>query len=426
MLVTNAVLADGSDVSVRIDDERIEDVGDLSAGSGEETLDAAGMVLMPGMVDTHVHLREPGFPHKETWGAGTRSAAAGGVTTVIDQPNTEPATVTGESYDRKQAHARRACVDYGINGGVSADWEPATLFERPLTAVGEVFLADSTGEMGIEPALFEEALGRVSEAGLLVTVHAEDAASFDETARDRGDQEYDAWSEYRPATAEIAAVEAACAVATEQDVRIHIAHITTPEAVDIVREAGMSCEVTPHHLLLSRPDYDRLGAYGRMNPPLRSEARRAQLYDQLVEGAIDFVATDHAPHTSREKNRGIWDAPSGVPGVETALPLLVAEATSSRSDLDLERVVEICAVEPAARFGLQQKGRIEVGRDADLVLMDTETTRPIRTERLSSVCGWTPFESFDAVFPEWTMVRGEIVSIDQEFREGWGQNVKSE
>ena len=203
MLIRNATLADGRVRDVRVDGERIAELGDGLESDGE-AVDADERLLLPGMIDAHVHFREPGFSHKETWLTGSRSAAAGGVTTVIDQPNTDPPTVDGRSFDRKARLASAAAVDYGINGGVTAEWAPEELLEKPLTALGEIFLADSTGEMGIEVDLFERALERAAEAGVPVTVHAEDAELFDESATDRDDA--DAWSAYRTAEAEAEAV----------------------------------------------------------------------------------------------------------------------------------------------------------------------------------------------------------------------------
>lgn len=426
MLITNAELADGRRCDVRIDGERIAAVEDgLDPRADERVVDVDGNLLLPGMIDTHVHFREPGFPEKETWTTGSRSAAAGGVTTVVDQPNTEPPTVTGEAFDAKADLATDSLVDFGLNGGVTPEWNPDELFARPLFALGEVFLADSTGEMGIDADLFATAVERATDHGVTVTVHAEDATMFDESATERDDA--DAWSAYRTAEAEAAAVERACAVGSEVGAQLHIAHTSTPEGIDAASEAGMTCEVTPHHLLLSRDDLDELGTFGRMNPPLRSEERRAAVYDRVANGAVDMIATDHAPHTRAEKDADIWNAPSGVPGVETALPLLLEEARQDR--LSYERVRDLTAANPAAIFDLSRKGRVEASRDADLVLVDPDSPREIRSEDLHSKAGWTPFESWNAVFPEWTMVRGTMVyergESDERFGEPNGENVRS-
>jgi len=307
MLIRNATLADGRQRDVRVRGETIAEVGRGLSGDDERTVDVAGKRLFPGMIDAHVHFRQPGYPHKETWEHGSRAAAAGGVTCVVDQPNTDPPTVDGAAFDEKVEFTADSVVDWGINGGVTADWDPESLFERRLFALGEVFLADSTGDMG------------------------------------------------------------------------------------------------------SRRDLSSLDTLGRMNPPLRREKRRREVYERVADGTVDMIATDHAPHTTAEKDASIWDAPSGVPGVETALPLLLAEAADPDTDLGYERVRDLTASNPARLFDVPQKGAIEPGKDADLVLVDTTETTEIRAEERHTECGWTPFEGFDAVFPEWTMVRGTTV-----------------
>ena len=427
MIIRNATLADGEQRDVRVDTESgtIVAVGKMLASDDgdEEEIDATGKLLLPGAIDVHVHFREPGYSHKETWASGSRAAAAGGVTTVVDQPNTDPPTVDGASFDEKASLAAASLVDFGINGGVTPDWDPDELFERPLFALGEVFLADSTGDMGIEEELFREAVERANDAGTTVTVHAEDADLFEETVRHRGRLDADAWSAFRTSAAEIAAVERACEIATNLDARIHVAHTSTPEGIDVAKEAGMTCEVCPHHLFLSRDDYDDLGTLGRMNPPLRSEARREQVFERVADGTVDMIATDHAPHTLGEKDATIWDAPSGVPGVETMLPLLLEEAR--QGTLTYERVRDLTAANPARVFDLSNKGRIEAGRDADLVLVDPEESSEIRGADLHGKSDWTPFEGRTGVFPEWTMVRGSIVWNGEEFGEATGENVRT-
>lgn len=422
MLIRNATLADGRIRDVRVSDETIAAVGEELSADDEEMVDATGKYLLPGMIDTHVHFRQPGGSHKETWTTGSKSAAAGGVTTVVDQPNTEPPTVDGHSFDEKRSFTESSVVDFGINGGVTPDWDPESLFDRPLFALGEVFLADSTGEMGIDEALFVDALEQAATNGVTTTVHAEDATAFNESARVRDDP--DAWSAYRQSRAEINAVRRACRIAARRGIRIHIAHTSTPEGIDAATEQGMTCEVTPHHMFLSRRHLSDLGTHGRMNPPLRRDRRRQAVYERVVDGTVDMIATDHAPHTREEKDAGIWDAPSGVPGVETALPLLLAEARKGK--LSFERVRDLTAKNPADVFGLPNKGTIEKGKDADLVLVDTGETEQIRAETLHTNCDWTPFEGWTAVFPEWTMLRGELVYEREtdEFGEPRGENVR--
>ena len=254
-----------------------------------------------------------------------------------------------------------------------------------------------------------------------MTVHAENADLFDSDAKSRDDA--DAWSAYRTAEAEADAVERACEIGNELSARLHIAHTSTPEGIDIAKDAGATCEVTPHHMFLSRDHLDELGTYGRMNPPLRSEERREEVFARVANGEVDMIATDHAPHTSEEKDAGIWDAPSGVPGVETMLPLLLEQARNG--NLSYERVADLTARNPSKVFGLPRKGRIEEGRMADLVLVDPDESREIRADDLHTNCDWTPFEGWMGVFPEMTMVRGHIVFEDGEFGEQVGENVRA-
>ncbi|MFB6109777.1 MAG: dihydroorotase [Halodesulfurarchaeum sp.] len=421
----NATLPDGRVRDVAVEGGTIAAVE--STVDGDRVIDADGKFLFPGMIDVHVHFREPGSPEKETWATGSRAAAAGGVTTVVDQPNTDPPTVDGASFDRKAELATKSLVDWGINGGVTERWRPEELFDRPLFALGEVFLADSTGDMGIGHSLFEDALGRARDAGTTVTVHAEDATKFDESVRDRTDPA--AWSDYRPPAAEISAVDAAAELAVELDASAHIAHASTAEGIDLAAEAGLTTEVTPHHLFRSRADLDELGTFGRMNPPLRAESIRRDVADRVRDGTVDVIATDHAPHTRTQKDADIWSAPSGVPGVETALPLLLAEVGAGR--LSAERVRDLTARNPADIFGIETKGRIEPGADADLVLVDLDATRPIRGADLHGKSDWTPFEGMTGVFPERTMVRGQEVwtspdptTAAGEFGEAVGKNLR--
>ncbi|WP_049982988.1 dihydroorotase [Halorubrum sp. BV1] len=441
MLITGAELADGRVRDVRIRDGTIESVATgLDAAAGERIVEARGRHLLPGAIDVHVHFREPGGSHKETWRSGSESAAAGGVTCVVDQPNTSPPTVDGDAFDEKADLAAASLVDYGINGGVTGDWDPESLFQCPLFALGEVFLADSTGDMGIAPDLFEDALAEAADRDVPVTVHAEDETLFDAAALD-GDlggagtaATVDAWSAYRTADAEVAAVERALDAAAGTGSQIHVAHTSTPEAIDAVadaRESGASatCEVTPHHLFLSRENAGRLGTFGRMNPPLRSERRRTAAFERLRDGDVDVVATDHAPHTVAEKRQGLADAPSGVPGVETLYPLLLESVRNG--ELSMERVRDVVAANPASIFGLPSKGRVAEGADADLVLVDMTDPRDIEAGALHSACGWTPFEGLRGVFPELTVVRGSVVyerdpvTGAESFGDSVGRNVRN-
>ncbi|QZA87598.1 dihydroorotase [Salinarchaeum sp. IM2453] len=416
MLLTNAVLPDGQTADIRISGSTIDAVSpSLSPNDDERVFELSGTRVFPGAIDAHVHFREPGFTHKETWATGSKAAAAGGVTTVIDQPNTEPPTVTGRAVEEKLTLARTSLVNYGVNGGVTKQWDPDSLFTSPITALGEVFLADSTGDMGIDTELFETALGYASDANLPVTVHAEDASLFldDVLSDSKGtgrDATADLWSQYRAAEAEITAVEDALASGERFDADIHVAHTSTPEAIDLVDKHIATCEVTPHHALLSRDDLSDLGTYGRMNPPLRSQDRQQAVLERIIDGKVDIIATDHAPHTQSEKNTSIVDAPSGVPGVETMVPLFLKLAEDGT--LSYSRIRDLVARNPAEIFGLESKGSIEPGMDADLFVFDPDDITSISSDHLHGRCSWTPFEDHEAIFPVLTLVNGQIAYLD--------------
>ncbi|MDY6780427.1 MAG: amidohydrolase family protein, partial [Halobacteria archaeon] len=219
--------------------ELSSDVDDLR-GREHTTVDADGALVLPGGVDAHVHFREPGASHKEDWRTGSRSAAAGGVTAVVDQPNTSPPTVDARSFEEKRELASKSLVDYGINAGVTPDWKPDELAELPVTAYGEVFMADSTGEMGIRTDLFSEALETLSGREALVTVHAEDSSEFVDVDGD----DPDAWSRHRPPQSESKAVETAVEVADRHDARLHFAHVSHPDSVELIHATRHTCEVT--------------------------------------------------------------------------------------------------------------------------------------------------------------------------------------
>ena len=356
---------------------------------------------MPGAIDVHVHFRDPGPNYKEDWASGSASAAAGGVTTVIDQPNTVPRTMDARSFEEKLDIARhRSLVDYGLNGGPGKIDE---LKRAGASAIGEIFSYEHSD------ADLAAILSQAGEAGMLASLHAEDGIIIKEkTAELVGRHDPEVYSLARPARAEAAAIEKACAVSK----RLHICHLSSAQglaAVEVARIAGhdITAEVAPHHLLLNDKDYRKQGSYLKMNPPLRGQADNDALWQALRSGSIDILASDHAPHLPEEKREDIWEAPPGVPGVETMLPLMLMAV--KRNLLSLERLVDAISARPAKVFGLAGKGGIERGRDADLVIIDSKAITKINADRLHSRAEWTPYQGKEALFPRMTMVRGRVV-----------------
>jgi len=400
------------DFDVWIKDGKVAALG--GPHRADDEIDAKSMLVLPGIIDAHVHFRDPGPTYKEDWESGSLSAAAGGVTTVIDQPNTDPRTLDARTFELKLDRAKNhSVVDFCINGGPGKIKE---LVKLGVAAIGEIFTYEHTD------AELEKLLKEVEEARVLPTVHAEDGQIIKEMAEKlRGENDPEVYSTFRPKMTEATAVEKTLSWVQ----RAHICHLSTFQGLDLVKDARragkkVSCEVCPHHLLFNRNDYRKQGSFLKMNPPLRDPSDNEALWAGLRDGSIDIVASDHAPHLPEEKKQGIWEAPAGVPGVETMLPLMLMAVRSNL--LTLDRLVSAMAAKPAEIFGLHNKGQIAPGRDADLVLVDTKAITRINADRLHSRADWTPYEGRQAIFPKATLVRGTLVfDGDLEVRPGFGR-----
>jgi dihydroorotase len=416
---------------------------DLRVSSSDMIIDAKGALTLPAGIDVHVHFREPGMTTKENWYTGSCSAAAGGITTVIDQPNTIPPTTDRRSFEQKLKLARKkSIIDFGINGGVTAENidKLDELWKMGVTAFGEIFMAESTGGLNVNEETFEEALAEIKHIGAIATIHAEDEKMLLELEELlKGYISPDYHSKVRPNECEAAAVQKALELISRLKVRSHFCHISTLEAIGMIRKEKylakrenikplFTCEVTPHHLFLSTRDWERLRSFGKMNPPLRGSHSIKALVNAINDGTIDMVASDHAPHLESEKDTDIRFAPSGVPGVETLMPLMLAAVR--KNILPLAQMINLTSRNPAKVFGLdrQAKGRLEVGFDADLIIVDPRALQTVKAEMLHSKAGWTPFEGMDAIFPQYTLSRGEIIWMEESFdaRPGRGKFLEGE
>jgi len=386
-------------IDIWIKDGKVSALG--GSHRADEKIDARGMLVLPGAIDAHVHFREPGQDYKEDWLSGSLSAAAGGVTAVVDQPNTDPETLDARSFEIKLDLARnRSVVDFCINGGPGRIEE---LAGAGAAAIGEIFTYEQSDEE------LKIVLEEIRKAGMLATVHAEDGSVVREKTEPlKSSHDPQVYSMARPALAEAKAIEKVL----EWSERLHICHLSPGLGLDLVRTAkmsgkGVSCEVAPHHLLFNEKDYRQQGSFLKMNPPLRGQADCDALWAGLRDGTIDALASDHAPHLPEEKRDDIWDAPAGVPGVETMLPLMLFSVR--RNLISLERLVDATAARPARIFSLASKGAIEPGKDADLVIVDTKNVNKINADHLHSRADWTPYEGLEAIFPQMTLVRGTVV-----------------
>jgi len=410
---------------IAVDNGKISKIGKI-VGQQEydEIIDAKGALLLPGAIDVHVHFRDPGMTKKENWYTGSCAAASGGVTMVIDHPNTIPPTIDRSSFKEKLKESRKSIIDYGINAGVTANLNNLkNLWELGVSAFGEIFMAESTASLNINERTLKEALDIIGNLGAVACIHAED----EETRKKfvhllKGNLACESYSKSRPNISEKIAVEKAINLARDTT-KLHFCHISAHESLEIIRKAktannNITCEVTPHHLFLSTRDYRRLGTLGKMNPPLRDFPSQQNLWAGLNDGTIDIVASDHAPHLESEKMTDIWSAPAGVPGVETMMPLMLMAV--KRNLLTLKRLVEVTSQNPARIFSLK-KGLLAPGYDADMIIMGEE--KEIRKEKLHSKAGWTPFNGMRGFFPRITISCGEIVFEDGEIiaRRGRGQ-----
>jgi len=376
----------------------------------EKTIDAVGRMLMPGVIDPHVHFREPGLEHKENLASGSRAAAAGGVTSFLEMPNTTPPTITRKALEDKLARAARSSV---VNYGFFLGATPDNLDEisAPSKACGiKVFMGCSTGGLLVDR---DEDLDKIfSKAHGLIAVHAEDEARIHERrALFAGRTDPAVHSEIRDNLCALRATERALAFARQYRRRLHILHMSTHEEVELLRRDKpdwIRAEAIPNHLLLNSNDYARLGSRVQMNPPVRTPQDNLALWDGLLSGVIDFLGTDHAPHLPDEKGRPYPQSPSGMPGVETALPLMLTQMEHGRCNL--RQLLNWMCSGPAEAYGIQAKGRLIEGWDADLVLVDLAESRPVEGGKLHSKSGWSPYEGWSLRgWPHYTVVGGHVV-----------------
>lgn len=359
--------------------------------------------ILPAGIDAHVHFRDPGLTQKEDFATGTMAAAFGGISCVLDMPNTKPPTTTIDALNEKiEIAKRKACVDFGIFAGASIGGNVESLGKK-CTAF-KLYMAESTGGLNVPDSEIEKICAKIAATGKTISIHTED----EKTRKKFEEKNLEDHLKSRNNVCEADAVKRIALLAPKMKNEVHLAHISAEESLESLKNKpkNLTAEVTPHHLFLN----SKMGLkqYGKVNPPLRTKADQAALWEALNYGTIDTIASDHAPHTMGEKEKDFNDAPSGMPGVETMYPLMLAASKAGK--IDIERLVNAIAEKPAEIFGFGvRKGKIAVGYDADLIFVDFKNIRNVHAEELHSKCGWTAFEKFEATFPESTMVRGKFV-----------------
>jgi dihydroorotase len=383
---------------------------------GGEVVDCRGKLILPGLIDVHVHFREPGHGHKEDWATGSRAAATGGVTTVIDMPNNNPPVITKEDFENKERLiGDRSVVNYGLYMGYNGENVAEINAVKGARGV-KIYCAHSTGNMGISDEYLERAFVEIDKDKLLL-FHCEDEecmAVKEREYREKYNEDLEVWmhSEIRSANCALKMVRRVMELVEKYHRGVHICHVSTAAEIDLInkyRKFGVTCEVAPHHLFLSTDDYEHLGSLVKMNPPMRDRESVFDLWKCVKAEMVDIIATDHAPHTLEEKSLPFPGCPSGVPGVEMMLPLLLNMVNDD--GLDISEVVRMCCEHPAKIFGFEKKGSLRAGFDADLVVVDMELERKVERENVVSKCGWSPYEGVVLKgWPVMTFVAGENVS----------------
>ncbi|HEV7227402.1 dihydroorotase [Brevundimonas sp.] len=404
-----------ADVGVR--DGRIAFIGDLSQASAGEVVDATGLTVLPGVIDTQVHFREPGLEWKEDLETGSRAAALGGVVAVFEMPNTNPNTTDPDTLADKLARARdRMWTDHAFYvGGTHANADHLNELERLPGCCGvKVFMGASTGDLLIAD---DEGVRKVlSNVNRRATFHSEDEYRLAERRELARTGDWTSHPEVRDAQSAIQSTERLVRLARETGARIHVLHVSTAQEIEFLahhRDVA-TVEVTPQHLTIDGDEaYARLKALAQMNPPIRNRPHIDGLWRGVQQGVVDVLGSDHAPHTLEEKARPYPASPSGMPGVQTLVPVMLTHVAEGR--MTLERFIDLTSAGAQRVFGTARKGRMAEGYDADLTLVDLNARRTITHDQQASRCGWTPFDGFEAKgWPMATIVRGRQVMRDGE------------
>ena len=392
-----------------IENDRIIDIDAPSDTRADRRIDLTGKVLMPGVIDDQVHFREPGLTHKEDLQHATRACARGGVTSFLEMPNTNPATITVRALHAKLELASERClVNYGFYIGATCD-NVHELQKAQRTPGIKIFIGSSTGDLLVDQ---QEALERIfAETSLTICAHCEDETTIRENqARYQGDTDIATHSRIRDHRAALISTQRAIDLAVRHKHRFHVLHVSTAAEIDPIYTARefVTAEVCPHHLFFNVDDYDRLGSLVKMNPSIKHRSDNEALFQALLDGKIEVLATDHAPHTQEEKSQPYPGCPSGLPAVENSLALMLNEVNQGRCTI--QQVTSWMCESPARVWDIARKGRLAVGFDADLTVVDLAHRETIRNQDQQTKCGWSPWDGTTLTgWPVQTWVMGKPV-----------------
>jgi dihydroorotase len=419
MILQGGTVADHTGVSVRdigITDGKIAEIGDLSRASAGETINVTGLHILPGVIDTQVHFREPGATRKEDLETGAHAAVLGGVTAVFEMPNTSPLTIDAAALADKVARAKgRMHCDFAFwVGGTQENAREIPELERLPGAAGiKVFMGSSTGSLLVADDAGIAAI--LSQTRRRAAFHSEDEYRLEERKDLRVANDASSHPVWRDETVALRSTQRLLRIAREKRALIHVLHVSCGEEMDFLAAYKdiASVEVTPHHLTLSADDYARLGTKLQMNPPIRDKRHRERLWFALAQGIADILGSDHAPHTLEEKAKPYPQSPSGMTGVQTLVPIMLDHVNKGR--LSLLRFIDMTSAGPARLFGIAGKGRIAVGYDADFTIVDLKRRATIENRWIASRCGWTPYDGVEVTgWPVGTFVRGHRVMWEGE------------
>jgi dihydroorotase len=398
---------------------RIAALGALGSAGALERFDAAGLTILPGVIDTQVHFREPGLEHKEDLAAGSAGAAMGGVTAFFEMPNTTPNTVDAAALNDKLRRAKgRAWVDHAFFIGASDEnaSELGKLELLPGCAGVKVFMGSSTGSLLVADDDTLEAVLRNGRRR--VAIHSEDEPRLRERLKlvQGGGADPSMHPVWRDEEVAIRATTRLLRLARRAARRVHVLHVSTADEMELLaaNKDLATVEVLVNHLTLVAPDcYQRLGTYAQMNPPIRDARHRDGIWRALNAGVVDVIGTDHAPHTREEKARPYPQSPSGMPGVQTLIPVMLDHVNAGR--LTLQRFIDLTSAGPARIYNIAGKGRIALGYDADFSVVDLKAKRTITNAMMKNKSGWTPFDGMAVTgWPKATIVRGRVVMREDE------------
>ena len=405
------------DIGIR--DGRIAAIGAVPAQAAGAVLDCTGLHVLPGVIDSQVHFREPGATHKEDLESGSHAAVLGGVTAVFEMPNTDPLTTSEAALADKMARARsRMHCDFAFwVGGTRENAGDVGELERLPGAAGiKVFMGSSTGSLLVEDDAGVRAI--LARTRRRAAFHSEDEFRLRERLDERVPGDPASHPVWRDEATALRCTQRLVAIAEDVGARIHVLHISSAEEIDFLsgHKRCATAEATPHHLTLSAEDYPRLGTLLQMNPPVRAPGHRDRLWHGVSQGIIDVLGSDHAPHTLEEKRKPYPQSPSGMTGVQTLVPVMLDHVAKGR--LSLQRFVDLTSAGPQRVFGIAGKGRIAVGYDADFTVVDLKRRATIRNEWIGSKARWTPYDDKAVTgWPVGTLVRGKRVMWEGELVE---------